>query len=246
MCKACRRGLFQMCVQKTINGVMRDGGYGEYMTIRTEAAVDVPKDVDPAAAAPLLCAGVTVFNSLRQQKVIPGDIVAVQGLGGLGHLALQYASKMGYRTVAISSSSAKEDFATQLGAHDYIDSSKGDIGEQLTAMGGASAILFTAPNEKLIPTLLSGLGPLGKLIILAASAPATVNTASMIANGTSISAWPSGHALDSEEAISFAQVHGVNCMIEKFPFDKANEAIEHMTSGKVRFRCGKSSLSYRC
>jgi D-arabinose 1-dehydrogenase-like Zn-dependent alcohol dehydrogenase len=235
-CIPCQRGLFQMCENEAINGVTRDGGYGEYVTLRTEAVVRIPSDADPAAYCPLLCAGVTVFNSLRQQRVLAGATVAVQGLGGLGHLALQYASKAGYRTVAISSSSDKKEFATQLGAHEYIDASKGHIGEQLQKLGGAACILFTAPNEKLIPSLLSGLGPLGKLIILAAAGPVEVNTASMIGKGLSIQAWPSGHALDSEEAIAFAQVHGVQCMIEKFPLDKANEAMEKMTSGKVRFR----------
>jgi D-arabinose 1-dehydrogenase-like Zn-dependent alcohol dehydrogenase len=124
-CKPCRRGLFQMCVEETVNGVYRDGGYGEYVDLRTEAAVALSRDIDPAAYAPLLCAGVTVYNSLRRQNVMAGDLVAIQGLGGLGHLALQYVNKMGYRTVAISSSSAKKEFAMKLGAHEYIDSSKG-------------------------------------------------------------------------------------------------------------------------
>jgi D-arabinose 1-dehydrogenase-like Zn-dependent alcohol dehydrogenase len=176
------------------------------------------------------------YPALRRQGILPGSTVAVQGLGGLGHLALQYTSKLGYRTVAISSSSEKKDFAMQLGAHDYIDASQGDIGQQLQKLGGASCIIFTAPNQKLIPSLLQGLGPLGKLLILAASAPVEVNTASMISKGLSLVAWPSGHALDSEEAIAFAQVHNVNVMIEKFPLDKANEALEKMVSGKVRFR----------
>ncbi|KAJ4512372.1 hypothetical protein HRR83_006887 [Exophiala dermatitidis] len=235
-CKSCQRGLYQMCDNELINGVTKNGGYAEYVTLRTEAVVSVPQDVDPAAFCPLLCAGVTVFNSLRRQNVIAGSVVAVQGLGGLGHLALQYASKMGYRTVAISSSSEKKQFASQLGAHDYIDASAGDIGEQLQKLGGASCIIFTAPNQKLIPSLLQGLGPLGKLLILAASAPVEINTASMIQKGLSLTAWPSGHALDSEEAIEFAQVHKVNVMIEKFPLDKANEALEKMVAGKVRFR----------
>lgn len=158
--------------------------------------------------------------------------MAVQGLGGLGHLALQYTSKMGYRTVAISSSSDKKEFAHQLGAHDYVDASKGDIGEQLKAITGGegvACVIFTAPNQKLIPSLLQGLGPMGKLLILAASAPVEVNTASMIHFGLSIVAWPSGHALDCEEAIDFARVHDVKVMVEKFPLDK-------MVSGKVRFR----------
>lgn len=235
-CKACQRGLFQMCENETINGILRNGGYAEYVYLRSEAVVPIPTEVDPAAFAPLLCAGVTVFNSLRQQKILPGETVAIQGLGGLGHLALQYTSKMGYRTVAISSSDAKRDFAMKLGAHDYIDGSKGDVGEQLQKLGGAACVLFTAPNEKLIPSLLNGLGPLGKLVILAAAGPAEINTASMIGKGLSIVAWPSGHALDSQEAVNFARVHDVNCMIEKFPLDKANEALEHMNSGKVRFR----------
>jgi len=235
-CKRCKHGLFQMCENAAINGVTRDGGYGEYVALRTEAVVHIPTDVDPAEYAPILCAGVTVFNSLRVQHITQGEIVAVQGLGGLGHLALQYANKMGYKTVAISSSGAKEKFARDLGAHEYIDGSKEDAAETLLKMGGAACIVLTAPNEKLIGKLLPGLAPLGKLLILAATGPCEINPASMIANGTSITAWPSGHALDSEEAIEFALRHNVNCMIEKFKLEQANEALEHMTSGKVRFR----------
>lgn len=235
-CKQCNSGLFQMCVNEQVNGVTRNGGYGEYVTLRTEAVVSIPADADPVEYCPLLCAGVTVFNSLRHQNIVPGSTVAVQGLGGLGHLALQYTSKMGFRTVAISQSDAKRDFAMKLGAHDYIDASNGDIGEQLQKLGGASCIIFTAPNQKLIPSLLSGLGPLGKLLILAAAGPVEVDTASMIQKGLSIVAWPSGHAMDCEDAISFAQVHDVKCMVEKFSLDQANEALDHMNSGKVRFR----------
>ena len=208
----------------------------EYVTLGTEAVVPVPSDIDPAEYAPILCAGVTVFNALRQQHITNGELVAVQGLGGLGHLALQYTNKMGYRTVAISSSDAKQKFAKDLGAHQFIDGSKGDVGEQLQKLGGAACIILTAPEAKLIPPLLNGLGPLGKLLILAAAGPTEINTAAMIGKGLSVVAWPSGHSLDSEEAIEFAMTHGVNCMIEKFPMDKANEALEHMVSGKVRFR----------
>ncbi|KIV93601.1 hypothetical protein PV10_04803 [Exophiala mesophila] len=235
-CVSCRRGLFQACDQEQVNGLSRNGTHGEYAILRSEAAVSVPKDIDPVAYAPLLCAGVTVFNSLRQQKIFPGQTVAVQGLGGLGHLALQYTSKMGYRTIAISSSSAKKEFAHKLGAHEYIDASKGDIGGQLQKLGGASAILFTAPSGKDIQSLLGGLAPMGKLVILAAAEPTEINTALMIQKGLGIQAWPSGHSLDSEEAISFAHLHGVNCMVEKFPLDQANEALKHMLEGKVRFR----------
>ncbi|KAK5071358.1 hypothetical protein LTR70_010621 [Exophiala xenobiotica] len=236
-CKSCRRGLAQMCENEVINGVTRDGGYGQYVTLRTEAVVSIPKDVDPVEFAPQLCAGVTVFNALRQQRIFPGETVAVQGLGGLGHLALQYVSKSGYRTVAISSSSTKKDFATKLGAHDYIDGSKGDIGKQLQELGGAACILLTAPNKKLIPQLLGGLGPLGKLVVLAAmDGPAEIDTNAMIGKGLSVSAWPSGQAQDSEDTIVFAQVHGVECMVEKFPLEQANEALEKMEKGDIRFR----------
>ncbi|KAK5955511.1 hypothetical protein OHC33_003151 [Knufia fluminis] len=236
-CKACRRGLAQMCENEQINGVTRDGGYGQYVTLRTEAVVSIPKEVDPAEFAPQLCAGVTVFNAMRQQKILPGETVAVQGLGGLGHLALQYCAKSGYRTVAISSSSTKKDFATQLGAHDYIDGSKGDIGKQLQDLGGAACILLTAPNSKLIPQLIGGLGPLGKLVVLAATdGPAQVDTNSMIQKGLSVSAWPSGQTQDSEDTIVFARVHDVKCMVEKFPLEKANEALEKMQKGDIRFR----------
>jgi D-arabinose 1-dehydrogenase-like Zn-dependent alcohol dehydrogenase len=235
-CKACKRGLFQMCKNETINGVMRDGGYAEYVMLRTEAVVSVPEEVDPAEYCPILCAGITVFNSLRKQNIPQGELVGVQGLGGLGHLALQYANKMGYKVVAISSSADKEDFARKLGAHEYIDGSKGDVGEQLQKLGGAACIIFTAPNPKLIQPLMGGLGPLGKLLILAAAGPAEINTAAMIGNGLSVVAWPSGHALDSEEAIDFAMRHDVHCMVEKFSLDNANEALQHMLSGKVRFR----------
>jgi D-arabinose 1-dehydrogenase-like Zn-dependent alcohol dehydrogenase len=202
-CKPCNRGLFQMCNNEAVNGVTRDGGYGEYVTLRTEAVVRVPNHVDPAEYAPILCAGITVFNALRNQHIIPGDVVGVQGLGGLGHLALQYANKMGYKVVAISSSANKEEFARHLGAHEYIDGSKEDIGQALQKMGGAACIIVTAPNAKLIPGLISGLAPLGKLLLLAVAGPVEVNLGAMIQKGLSIVAWPSGHALDSEEAIEY-------------------------------------------
>ncbi|KAL8647088.1 MAG: hypothetical protein Q9210_005761 [Variospora velana] len=251
-CKACNRGLFQMCDNATVNGVFRDGGYAEYCDLRSEAVVAVPSDVDPAAFCPLLCAGVTVFNSIRQQRVTPGETVAVQGLGGLGHLAIQYASKMGYRTVALSSSGAKEKFARDLGATDYIDGSKEDHSEALQRLGGASLIVATAPEPSILGKLVTGLGLLGKLLILArmmypplafgarltaaACGEVTVNTIPMIGKGLSVTCWPSGHAMDSEEAISFARLHNVKCMVEKFPLEKANEAYEHMMNGKARFR----------
>ncbi len=168
--------------------------------------------------------------------VIAGDIVAVQGLGGLGHLAIQYARKMGYRTVALSRGTAKKDFAMKLGANDYIDTDAQDAAQELQKMGGAACIAVTAPNPDIITPLLEGLAPGGTLLLWTAIGPVPVNTVSMVLNALSVRGWPSGHSLDSEEAIAFADTHGVECMIEKFPLEKANEAMEHMLSGKVRFR----------
>jgi len=235
-CKACKRGLFQMCEKGDVNGATKAGGYAGYVISRAEATVRIPDGIDLAEAAPLLCAGVTVFNGIRQQKLLAGDIVAVQGLGGLGHLGIQYASKMGYRTVAISSNDKKKDFAHKLGAHDYIDTSKEDAAEALQKMGGASLIVVTAPNPEIISPLVNGLGILGKLLILAPVGDVPVNSVAMIMKGTSVGGWPSGHALDCEEAISFANTHGVKCMVEKFPFSEVKKATEKMLSGEVRFR----------
>lgn len=225
-----------MCKNAAVNGVSQDGGYGEYVLLRTEAAVRVPTDIDPAEYAPILCAGVTVFNSIRKQKITPGDIVAVQGLGGLGHLAIQYANKMGYKVVALSSSADKKDFAMKLGAHEYIDASKEDTVKRLTEMGGASLIVATAPNPKAISPLTGGLEPGGKLLVLAPCGAIEVNTIDLILKGTSVSGFPSGHALDSEEAIAFTKLHDIKCMVEKFELKDVQKAFDHMMNGKVRFR----------
>lgn len=192
VCKACNRGLFQMCENELVNGVSRDGGcelllqcrpagcqssernhsltfnlVAEYTILRSEATVRIPPGADPVQYAPLLCAGVTVFNGIRKMNITHGDIVAVQGLGGLGHLAVQYARKMGYRTVAISTSDKKKDFAMELGANDFIDTSKESAADALQKMGGAGLIVVTAPNPEVMGPLVNGLGPLGKLLILA-------------------------------------------------------------------------------
>ena len=165
-----------------------------------------------------------------------GDIVAVQGLGGLGHLAVQYARKMGFRVVALSRGTTKKDFAMQLGATDYIDTAANDAAEELQKLGGAACIAVTAPNPDVITPLIGGLAPGGTLLLWTAIGPVPVDTVPMVLNALSVRGWPSGHALDSEEAIAFATTQGVECMIEKFPLDKVNEAMEHMLSGKVRFR----------
>ncbi|KAM0271953.1 hypothetical protein ACHAQH_008860 [Verticillium albo-atrum] len=235
-CRQCQRGQFQMCDNGAINGVSQDGGYAEYALLRAEAVVRIPKDLDIAEVAPLLCAGVTVFNSIRKMQIEQGNLVAIQGVGGLGHLAVQYAAKMGYKVAVLSSGSAKEDFAKKLGAHTYIDTSKDDPVKKLKELGGAALIVATAPNAKAISPLTGGLQPGGKLCVLAPVGALEINSIDLIVGGTSVCGWPSGHALDSEEAIEFAGTHNVKCMIEKFPMAKAKEATDHMLQNKVRFR----------
>jgi len=235
-CGACKKSLFQMCDNGQVNGVTRNGGYGEYCYLRAEAAVKIPEHVDAAKYAPILCAGVTVFNSMRQQHIPPGSTVAVQGLGGLGHLALQYANKSGYRVVALSRDGKKEKFARELGAHEYIDGSKGDVGEQLQKLGGADLIVATAPNPKVITPLLKGLARKGKLLILAAAGEVPLDSITMIGKGLTVTSWPSGGPLDCEEAITFTEMTGVDCMVEKFSLEQCNEAFDKMIASDVRFR----------
>jgi D-arabinose 1-dehydrogenase-like Zn-dependent alcohol dehydrogenase len=184
----------------------------------------------------MLCAGVTTFNGIRHMDIPHGAIVAVQGLGGLGHLAVQYSRKMGYRTVALSSGSSKKDFAHQLGANDYIDASAEDPCAALQKLGGASLIVATAPNPDAIKPLLGGLGPKGKLLILAPIGPFEADTLAMIGKGLSVHGWPSGHQIDSEEAIAFADTMGVKCMVEAYPLADAQKAFDDMMAGKPRFR----------
>lgn len=235
-CRSCQRGIFQTCVNEQINGATMDGGYAEYVTLRAEAAVRVPSGLDPAEIAPFLCAGVTIFNAMRQMRVLQGGLVAVQGLGGLGHLGIQFANKMGYRTVALSSGSEKKDFATQLGAHHYIDTSAEDPAQALQKLGGADMVVATAPNPKSIGALVGGIAPLGKLVLLAPVGPVDIDSTLLVIKGISVQGWPAGHALDCEECISFAETHKVKCMIEKFPFKDVQKAMDHMLSGKARFR----------
>lgn len=236
VCRSCQRGAFQMCDNAVVNGVSFDGGYAEYAVLRVEAAVPLSRDADPAATAPFLCAGVTVFNGIRKMHVEQGNLVAVQGLGGLGHLAVQYARAMGYRVVAISSGAAKKEFAAKLGAHEYIDSSTKDPVEALTRMGGAALIVATAPNPAAIGKLAGGLQTQGKLLVLPIVGPIEVDTAALVLKGVSVVGWPCGHALDSVETVEFAKRHNIDCLIERFPLTEAQEAFDHMASGKVRFR----------
>ncbi|KAH8093848.1 GroES-like protein [Cristinia sonorae] len=234
-CKFCRSGDFNVCENEEIDGVTIDGGYAQYVTLRTEAVAWIPKDLDPAETAPLLCAGVTTFNSLRNMDAKPGDLVAIQGIGGLGHLAIQFSRAMGFRTVALSHSEAKKDLARQLGAIAYIDSSKQDTVEELQKMGGAKVIMCTAPHTKVIEGLIPGLTVAGQLLMLALpEEKATIDLSALITKRLSIRGWPSGSAKDSEECVAFAKQMGIKCMVQKFPLDKAREAYEHRDSARFR------------
>ncbi|KAJ5753793.1 Polyketide synthase enoylreductase [Penicillium nucicola] len=235
-CRACKKGYFQMCDNEQVNGISKNGGYAEYCLINQEAAIHIPEHVDAAEYAPMLCAGVTVFNSIRQMNIPSGEVVAIQGLGGLGHLALQYANKFGYKVVALSRGSEKEEFARKLGAHEYIDTSRDDAVAKLQEMGGASLIVSTAPVPEIINPLIQGLGVLGKLLILSIVGGIEIHTGLLVGKGKSIWSWPSGHATDSEDAIAFADLHGIDCMVQEFPLEKCNEAFDAMMEGSVRFR----------
>ncbi|CAI7664302.1 unnamed protein product [Penicillium glandicola] len=234
-CMACKKGFFQMCENEEINGMSRNGGYGEYCLLRREAAVPIPDQVNAAQYAPLLCAGVTVFNSMRHMNIPPGELVAIQGLGGLGHLAIQYANKFGYRVVALSRDSEKEEFARILGAHEYVDTLREDPVAALQKLGGASLIISTAPVPEIITPLIQGLGVMGKLLILSI-VDIEANTVTLVRKGKSIWSWPCGHATDSEEAIAFADLHGIKCLVEEFPLERCNDAFEATMKGTVRFR----------
>ncbi len=225
-----------MCDNAVVNGVTFDGGYAEYVLLREEAVVRLPSDADPAEVAPLLCAGVTVFNGIRRLAIPQGGLVAVQGLGGLGHLAVQYAHAMGYDVVALSSGDSKAVFAKQLGATAFIDTSKEDPVQALKKMGGASLVVATAPSADAISPLVGAVHPGGKTMLLGIAGDVSVNSIAMITYGISVHGWPSGHALDAEEAVQFARTHGVKCMIEKFPLAEVQKAFDHMQSGKARFR----------
>ena len=235
-CRSCQKGFFQTCDNAQINGRSHDGGYAEYVLLRVEAVVRVPKEMEPAQVAPLLCAGVTVFNGIRKMQIEHGSLIAIQGLGGLGHLAVQYANKMGYEVAVLSSGDDKADFAKKLGAHHYINAKAKDGPAELTKLGGASLIVQTAPNPKVVSGLVAGLAPGGKVLCLAPVGSVEFDTVQLVMKGASVHGWPSGHAIDSEEAIRFADVHDVKCMVEKFPFQDVQKAVDSLIAGKPRFR----------
>ena len=237
VCEQCRRGDFAMCVNRKVTGIDFDGGYAEYMIAPATALAAIPDELPAEEAGPFMCAGVTVFNALRNSGARAGEVVAVHGIGGLGHLGVQYARRMGFETVAINRGNDKEPLARQLGAHHYIDATATDVVTELQKLGGASLILATAPNAQAISALVEGLAPSGKLLVPAAPAePLTINVFSLITKRSSVAGWYSGTARDSQDTLEFSLLSGVHPMIEKYPLDRVAEAYEQMHSGKVRFR----------
>ena len=236
-CHRCRRGDFITCIYGQIPGISYDGGYAEYMVAPFEALAAVPGELSSVDAAPLLCAGITTFNALRHSGAGPGDLVAVLGIGGLGHLGVQYAAKMGFRTVAIGRGEDKGSLAKQLGAERYIDSTTSNVAEELTALGGARVVLATATDAKAMTATIGGLGIDGKLIVLGASSePIEVSPLMLITTRRSIAGWPSGTSADSEDTLKFSVLENVRPLIETCPLERASEGFARMMSGKARFR----------
>jgi D-arabinose 1-dehydrogenase-like Zn-dependent alcohol dehydrogenase len=236
-CEACRRGDFINCKNEKITGITHDGGYQEYMISPAEAVAAIPDDLAAADAAPLLCAGITVFNALRNSGARAGDLVAVQGIGGLGHLGIQYARQMGFRTIAIGRGKDKEALARKLGAWHYVDTAAGDPVAELQKFGGARIILATAPDSKSMAALFDGLSVNGEMVVVGATQdPIPVTPIQLIRGRKALQGWASGIATDSEDTMRFSTLTGVRPMIEKFPLEKAAEAYDQMISGRARFR----------
>ena len=236
-CESCRRGDFVLCRFGQVCGISYDGGWAEYAVVPAEAVASLPDDLAADEAAPLLCAGITTFNSLRNSGARAGDLVAVQGIGGLGHLGVQFASKLGFQTVAIGHNKEKEPLARKLGAKHYLDTKTVNAGEELQKLGGARVILATAPDSQAIASMVDGLGANGTLLIVAAPGePVMVNAVTLIGKRASIQGWPSGTSKDSEDTLRYSAMTGVRPMIERFPLARASEAYQQMMSGKVRFR----------
>ena len=236
-CDHCRRGDFAMCANRKITGVDLDGGYAEYMIARAEALATIPEELPADEAGPFMCAGVTVFSALRNSGARGGDVVAVHGIGGLGHLAVQYARQMGFQTVAVGRGKGKEALARKLGAHHYIDSGAGDAAAELQKLGGARVILATAPDAKAISALVDGLSINGTLLVPAAPAqPLAVSVMPLITGRRSVAGWYSGTARDSQDTLEFSALTSVHPMIEKYPLSRVAEAYEQMHSGQARFR----------
>ncbi len=236
-CDACRRGDFFACQWGQITGITYDGGYADYMVTHSSALALLPDGLSAIESGPLVCAGVTTFNSLRNSGARPGEMVAVLGLGGLGHLGVQFAAKMGFKTVAIARGGDKEPLARQLGAHLYIDSQAQDVAAELVRLGGAKVVLATVTNAEAMSATLGGLGINGKLLVLGAPhEPLEVPVGPLLGGRRSVAGWYSGTSIDSQDTLSFSTLTGVRAMTEVYPLERAAEAYERMMSGKARFR----------
>ena len=236
-CRECRRGDFNHCRNLAISGISYDGGYQEYMLAPEEALAAIPDTLSDVEAAPLLCAGVTTYNALRHSDALPGDLVAVQGIGGLGHLGIQFAARFGYKVVAMGRGSENAALAKKLGANVYVNSQATNPAQELQRLGGAQVILATAPNSKAMSELIDGLAPNGKLLVVGATFdPIEVTPIQLITGSRAIQGWASGTPSDSEDTLHFAELTGVRPMIETFPLEKADEAYARMMSGKAQFR----------
>ncbi|QNB16744.1 alcohol dehydrogenase [Paraburkholderia tropica] len=236
-CERCRHGDFVLCQTAQVPGISYDGGYAQYMVAPQEALARMPDDLSDVDAAPLLCAGITTFNALRNSGARAGDVVAILGIGGLGHLGVQFARKMGFVTVAIARGQDKAPLAKELGAHHYIDSQAQNVAEALLALGGARVMLATVTSGKAMSAAIGGLGLNGKLIMVGVSEePVEVPITQFIMGRHSVQGWPSGTAADSQETLAFSAMSGVKPMIEEYPLERAAEAYERMMSGNARFR----------
>jgi D-arabinose 1-dehydrogenase-like Zn-dependent alcohol dehydrogenase len=236
-CRQCRRGNAFACENvHGATGVYTDGGYQDYMIADASAVARVPDGLDSVASAPLLCAGLTTFNALRHSGARPGDTVAVLGVGGLGHLAVQFASRMGFRTVAMNRGTDKEAFARELGAHDYVDSAAQDPADALLAMGGAQAIIATATSGAAMQAAVGGLAPTGTFMVIGAVEPFSIDALGLLTKSASVKGWYSGVAADSEDTLAFSALTDVTSMNEVYPLEDAQAAYDRMMSGQARFR----------
>jgi len=236
-CISCRRGDFRNCRNLKIPGISYDGGYQQYMVAPVEALVAIPESLSDVEAAPLLCAGITTYNALRHSGAMPGDLVAVQGIGGLGHLGIQFGNKFGYQVAAIGRGPENAALAKKLGANVYIDSKTTNAAEELQKLGGARVIIATAPSSKAMSALFDGLGPNGKLVVIGATfEPLEVSPIQLISGSRTIQGWAAGTPADSEDTLRFSELTGVRAMIETYPLEKAAEAYARMMSGNAQFR----------
>lgn len=236
-CESCRRGDFVTCKYAQVPGISYDGGYADYMIAPIEALALIPEQLSAIEAAPLMCAGITTYNALRNSGARAGDVVAILGIGGLGHLGVQFAAKMGFRTIAIARGKDEEELVKKLGARQYIDNRSQNAVEELNKLGGAKVILATVPSGKAMSEILGGLAVNGKLVVIGASdEPIQVPSYLFISGRRSLIGWPAGTSIDSQDTLSFSVLSGVRSMNEVFPLEKAPEAYEQMMSGKARFR----------